>query len=215
MLMNMVVLGMKTTTFWAVRNGHLDCLIYAHEHGCLWHEITTARAAGNGHLKCLKYAHEQGCPWHEGTTSFAAANGNLDCLQYAHENGCPLHEDTTSTAARYGHLDCLKYAHEHGCPWGLRPLYYRFQMWKKYSLMNKIKEWKRNRLFKKKIIIFEDWKLSIKESKTLWIIHKMYFLGWKNYKNDDDFELLIKTTVKHQEIAIGLEQYIACIRKKT
>ena len=40
-------------------------------------------------LECLKYAHEHGCPWDILTCMYAALNGHLDCLQYAHENGCP------------------------------------------------------------------------------------------------------------------------------
>jgi hypothetical protein len=46
-------------------------------------------AAGNGHLDCLKYAHENGCIWDEDTCWQAAFSGNLDCLKYAIENNCP------------------------------------------------------------------------------------------------------------------------------
>ena len=44
-------------------NGHLNCLIYAHENECPWEEETCTSASENGHLECLKYAHENGCPW--------------------------------------------------------------------------------------------------------------------------------------------------------
>ena len=46
-------------------------------------------AASNGHLECLKYAHEHGCPWDENTCYNAAKNGHLECLKYACAHGCP------------------------------------------------------------------------------------------------------------------------------
>ena len=48
-------------------NGQLECLKYAHEHGCPWDEGRARAAAENGHLECLKYAREHGCPWDEWT----------------------------------------------------------------------------------------------------------------------------------------------------
>jgi hypothetical protein len=48
-------------------------------------------AAKNGHLDCLKFAHENGCPWSENTTSYAARGGQLNCLKYSHENCCPCY----------------------------------------------------------------------------------------------------------------------------
>ena len=77
-------------------------------------------AAQYGHLECLKYAHENGCPWHEKTCAGAAFNGEFECLKYAHENGCPWNtrfKIFVLDAALYGHIECLKYAHENGCPW--------------------------------------------------------------------------------------------------
>ena len=55
---------------------------------------TSCCAASEGHLECLTYAHENGCPWHERTCSYAAEFGHLECLKYAHENGCPWNEET-------------------------------------------------------------------------------------------------------------------------
>ena len=83
------------------------------ENGC----DTCANAAENGHLECLKYAHEHGCPWNEETCSFAAMHGHLECLKYARERGCPWDVWTCRDAAWKGHLECLKYAREHRCPW--------------------------------------------------------------------------------------------------
>ena len=104
--------------------GHLDCLIYAHEHGCPWDEKTCCIAGMNGHLDCLTYTHEHGCPWDSETCSDAASYGHLNCLTYAHEHGCPWDEWTCACASSAGHLDCLAYTHEHGCPWDERTCYY-------------------------------------------------------------------------------------------
>ena len=43
----------------AAKNGHLECLEYAHKNGYPLGED----AAMNGHLDCLQYAHENGFPW--------------------------------------------------------------------------------------------------------------------------------------------------------
>ena len=101
----------------AALGGHLECLTYAHEEGCPWHDATCSFAALGGHLECLTYAHENGCPWTSNTCLSAASGGHLDCLIYAHENGCPWHAETCAAAADKGHLACLKFAHENGCPW--------------------------------------------------------------------------------------------------
>ena len=107
----------RTACQTAAKNGDLESLKHAHEHGCPWDEKTCWSAAKNGHLECLEYAHEQGCPWDEWTCRYAAEKGHLECLKYAHEHGCPWNEETCNAAASHGQLECLKYAHEHGCPW--------------------------------------------------------------------------------------------------
>ena len=105
--------GRYTCTF-AAMIGHLDCLQYAHEHGCEWDERVCTYAAKNGHLDCLTYAREHGCPWSDTTCVSAAQHGHLDCLQYAHEHGCPWDAARVyRTAANNGHLDCLTYARKH------------------------------------------------------------------------------------------------------
>ena len=43
-------------------------------------------AARNGHLECLRYAHENGCGWDPNTTSVAARDGRLECLKYIYEH---------------------------------------------------------------------------------------------------------------------------------
>ena len=78
---------------------------------------TCFAAADRGYLDCLAYAHEHGCPWDVWTCFAAARRGDLGCLTYAHEHGCPWDKWTCKAAAKHGHLDCLMYAHKHGCPW--------------------------------------------------------------------------------------------------
>ena len=109
--------GCSSSTLYAAKIGHLECLRYARENGCEWHPDTTWKAAENGHLECLRYAHENGCEWHPETTWGAADYANLECLRYAHDNGCEWHPETTWGAASSGNLECLKYAHVNGCEW--------------------------------------------------------------------------------------------------
>ena len=102
---------------YAAHNGHLKCLIYAHENGYAWDEKTCSYASSQGNLNCLRYAHENGCPWDTFTCLFPAGYGRLECLRYAHEHGCPWEKYTCESAALHGRLECLRYAHENGCPW--------------------------------------------------------------------------------------------------
>ena len=99
----------------AAKNGDLESLKHAHEHGCRWDETTCACAAYSGHLECLKYAHERGCPWDEWTCLFAAENGHLECLKYACAHGCDWDGVTCMSAALNGHWSCFIYASFHGC----------------------------------------------------------------------------------------------------
>ena len=90
-------MGRRTQEIHVFRNtrGHLDCLKYAHGHGCPWDNGTTRFAALNDHLECLRFAHKHGCPWDSRIAGIAAAHGHLDCLKYAQENG--LHNGFTLT----------------------------------------------------------------------------------------------------------------------
>ena len=49
-------------------------------------------AAKNGHLECLKYAHENNCPLDSEIFYYAAENGHLDCLKYVyHHKKCIIY----------------------------------------------------------------------------------------------------------------------------
>ena len=63
---------------YAARNGHLECLKYAHDNGCSWDERVCEYAARNGHLKCLKYAQDNGCPCITGSTKLKKYDVLLD-----------------------------------------------------------------------------------------------------------------------------------------
>lgn len=100
------------------KNGHIECLEYAHTNGCPWDANTCKIAAYNGHIKCLTYAHANGCPWDQQTLINAVTNGHIECLRYAYENGCPRESiDLCDNAALYGRLECLKYLHQQKTPW--------------------------------------------------------------------------------------------------
>ena len=45
-------------TKFAAKNGHLDCLRYAHEHGCIIDIMAAEYAENNGHLDCLQYVRD-------------------------------------------------------------------------------------------------------------------------------------------------------------
>lgn len=120
--------------------GCLNALKYAISQGCPCNSTVTYAAALNGHLDCLIYAHEIGIPWYESyedCTSAAARNGHIDCLRYAHKHGCSWSEQTTYRAAKAGHLECLRYAHENGCEWDVNVLHVGDEKCVKYALMHR------------------------------------------------------------------------------
>ena len=100
----------------AARNGHLECLRYAHENGCGWNKLTCLAAAENGHIDCLRYAHENGCEWDKEVCLSAAREGHIDCLRYAHENGCEWDESVSLTAIEFENIECILYVISNGCP---------------------------------------------------------------------------------------------------
>jgi hypothetical protein len=127
----MPTINFKSTTE-AASNGHLDCLVYAHENGCEWDWNTTSMAARHGHLDCLRYAHENGCPMDRTTTSYAYLNGHLNCIVYAHKNGCyvdvncmrysylangSVYKKEESERKEAFRMTCLRYAFQQGCPY--------------------------------------------------------------------------------------------------
>jgi hypothetical protein len=103
--------------------GNVDCMAYLHENRKLpWPETLTIDIAINGNYNCFVYAHEHGCPWHEYTCVVASKRSDPKLLMYAHEHGATWDYNTTFSAASLGHLEHLKYAHENGCEWNQRTI---------------------------------------------------------------------------------------------
>ena len=114
----------------AAKEGHLDCLQYAHENGAVIDVFTCLEAAKGGSVECLKYAHEnvEGAEFYfgidgesldESVRLEAAQHGHLDCLKFIHENGrgSNFHNLDLCLEAMYnGSFECLKYVHENGSP---------------------------------------------------------------------------------------------------
>ena len=54
-----------------------------------WEDYRTCSAAAReGHLDILKWARDHGCDWDSETCWFAAQGGHLDVLKWAREHGC-------------------------------------------------------------------------------------------------------------------------------
>lgn len=145
----------ETTSSSAARRGQLECLKYVHQNGCKWNEHTCNNAAKGGYIDCLKYARENGCNWNESTPEFAARQGHLDCLKYFHENGGSWNRFTCEDATIGGHVDCLSYAYNHGCPWDVRKCYTLAQLHYGYSIKRKQRETKCFQFIKKYRILMD------------------------------------------------------------
>ena len=67
--------------------GHIDCVSDRNE----WRGKTLTKIASrNGHIECLIYAHKNGCKLHRSCAAIAAENRHFECLIYAYKNGCKL-----------------------------------------------------------------------------------------------------------------------------
>lgn len=98
--------------------GRLECLVYAHEHGAVWHDLTMHNAFSGGHFDCLQYAKEHGCPWDaqlQLPMHFAHRRVDRDCMKYAHKCGSKWNQHTTTSAAKFNQSDCLQFMIERGC----------------------------------------------------------------------------------------------------
>src|SRR5690606_15548781 len=112
----------ENTCSYAAKYDSIECLKYAHEHGCKMNSYICSNAVKYGSIECLKYGYENRSSsdileWDEVLCKWAAEYDSDEILRYLHENGCPWDEETCSSAAISGSLECLKYAHENGCPW--------------------------------------------------------------------------------------------------
>ena len=75
-----------------------------------WDAHACARAIENGHMDALVWLHEHGCPWHEETCCHAARLGWLEELRYAVSHGCEYDRAKCLQAARgYEYEDVVAY----------------------------------------------------------------------------------------------------------
>jgi hypothetical protein len=84
----------------AAQVGALDCLAYAHEHGCPWDEELYFAALHKHRLACIKYAHEHGCPWSSAVFEKVVIDGKLAELKYVTQEGCPMDLQKTVQAIK-------------------------------------------------------------------------------------------------------------------
>ena len=84
-------------------------------------------AAKNGHLNCLQFAHEHDYGWDESVNMVAAEYGHWDCLKYALQHRCPAHlAKCMEAAVRVREKDnpTLLLLRELGCQWPSDPSHY-------------------------------------------------------------------------------------------
>lgn len=103
----------KEITYYATLSGHFNILQYAYENDCPLSDYAVSNALQFGHLDCLKYMIEKGAEWPE----YVVEIYNIECLKYAYENGCSINRLIMSNFASSGNLKCIKYLYEHGCKW--------------------------------------------------------------------------------------------------
>jgi len=90
--------------------GHLKCLIWAHQQGCLIEKDNAIEgAASGGHIHVIRWLRSPvvGCDWTPKLCSIAAMNGHLTLLKWLKQEHCPWSENMFSAAARKGHVQVL------------------------------------------------------------------------------------------------------------
>jgi ankyrin repeat protein len=103
----------------AAEYGHLQIIIYSHQHGCKLNKRAYIAAALNGNLDCLKYLIEYGDYWQYGTIENALLFGNYDLSVELSSGGSNFIAEEEFCKNNYiaiilrlavlgGNLDCLK-----------------------------------------------------------------------------------------------------------
>ena len=76
------------TLYNAVDQGHLECLQFAHIHGCHGaHHLVPTIAAARGYLNCLKWSFEMNIEMDQSAPTAAIIHGQLDCFQFIETTG--------------------------------------------------------------------------------------------------------------------------------
>jgi hypothetical protein len=96
--------------------GNLTMFMWTREIGCIWTEQVTNSTAEQGHLSCLKYAMNNGClPKSRDFLYNSAKNGHLHILKHLYKAGyCQLDVKLYSSSRHYPYIK--SWLKEIGCP---------------------------------------------------------------------------------------------------
>ena len=84
-------------------DGHLDCLVFLHEHGFPWNSSTCLQAIYNNHVECVVYALEHGCPCRLSNRRPLHGRKSKAYVFLLYVKGVPLHPDDKYIAFRVKH----------------------------------------------------------------------------------------------------------------
>jgi hypothetical protein len=101
----------------ALSSGDLECIKYIQsmvEHRMLVKNICEIFAM-NGHLDCIVYFHNNGCILSNSVCEYAALNGHMNCLRYYVNSGRILTNKAIENATLHNHYDCIRYCLNNGC----------------------------------------------------------------------------------------------------
>ncbi len=115
----------------AAGKGALDCLQYAMSFKTVFADDSSifCEAVRNGHLDCILFLHQKGFSLHRYLSFYengvkrvdlaelAASSGQCAVLTYLNNQGYPIHAAAVA-AADANHFDCLRYAMEKGARFG-------------------------------------------------------------------------------------------------
>lgn len=99
---------------------HLECLLYAAEHGCPLSPETYNLAIVHGFLTLVEYLHSRGVPFGAELVRLAALERKLECLQYLLVHGAPSGADAYIMAVHMDSLECIECLHAYTVPWDIQ-----------------------------------------------------------------------------------------------
>jgi len=102
----------------AAKGGNLNCLKYAHQHGCVITGEAFKACIYHSNIPCLEYAHlhSEGL-LRDTACDMAASTNQLESLEFLHAHGYPCTKDTYITAAEMGFYEIVQFLHQKGVPW--------------------------------------------------------------------------------------------------
>jgi hypothetical protein len=97
-------------------------LMWCHDHGCPWDQLTFNAAALRGNLEILNFLRDRGCPTSGQACQCAAASGKLAALKFVRGLGCPLDCETAFAAVTSKNFKIFMWVIEQKCSWDRIPL---------------------------------------------------------------------------------------------